>query len=194
VAFELGLQFAGLLLGEKTMHDDTERALIEKIDSLEEKLAVAHEQVRVLKRSQVWTAHQDGWEPEGLPVPRLEMRVECRESDRGYVTERVSTQYLVYRHHLSHLVAVPLGSTSSKGSWPTREVAVRAWSGGIEVPHRDGFHLVHNAKHLKLPAFVISGDEAFEVVLDAHEKHPETGRDYYVGDGTVQAPAKRSAP
>ena len=103
-----------------------------------------------------WTIHAKVSEVENmsLPVPRLEMR--WRElDDWGYNWE--ARYRLVYRHFLSHLVAVPLGNTKRGGDSPpmTNE--------NVDLPIRDGAHIKHDAKLLNLPAFVIYGSKVHQI-------------------------------
>jgi len=83
-----------------------------------------------------------------LPVPRLELR--CEPVDDG--TEWVYS--LVYKHFLGHIVFVTFGITRVSGA-----PAVEPIDGGkLQLPMRDGVHIYHDMKELRLPGFAICGE------------------------------------
>lgn len=86
-----------------------------------------------------------------LPVPRLEIVV---EADEGRWYQRTSHYRLVYRHLLGHHLGVPLGVTITSGGGD--EPPVR--NGRVDLPIRDGAHILNEAKCLRLPAYAVCGD------------------------------------
>jgi len=81
-----------------------------------------------------------------LPVPRLELR--CERVDDGY--EWVYS--LVYKHFLDHIVFVTFSITRVSG-------AIEPTGGGkLRLPMRDGAHIHHDMKELRLPGFAIYGE------------------------------------
>lgn len=97
----------------------------------------------------------DSYHPE-LPVPRLQIKVEDHEYGTRYYYD------MIYRHHLGHLVAVPLGFTRVS-SGPFHHPPAKLEK--IRTPFRDCFHMASDSKHLRLPAFLVDGDrtEVFDV-------------------------------
>lgn len=116
-----------------------------------------------------WTRHRripKGDDLPNLPVPRLQIRYIPLTDGAGRSDwYSYSAVYeLVYRHFLGRaeighdddpdLLAIPLSTTRINGGGgrpPIRE-------GRIDLPFRDGTHIVSDADHLKLPMFVICGD------------------------------------
>lgn len=111
-----------------------------------------------------WTRHRRIRKEDdapNLPVPRLQIRyVPLTEDWYSYM----AVYELVYRHFLGRaeighsddpdLLAIPLSTTRINGGGgrpPIRD-------GKIDLPFRDGTHIVSDADHLKLPMFVLCGD------------------------------------
>ena len=84
-----------------------------------------------------------------LPVPRLELR--CEPVDDG--TEWVYS--LVYKHFLGHIVFVTVGITRVSGARIVEPVDGRT---KLQLPMRDGVHIYHDMKELRLPGFAICGE------------------------------------
>ena len=88
---------------------------------------------------------------QGLPVPRLEIRY------RPYNDHEMVADYgLVYEHLLGETYFVTLGSTKIGGGRVMEE-------GHLDLPFRDGAHIVHDMWHLKLRGFVVNGRHIKEV-------------------------------
>jgi hypothetical protein len=83
-----------------------------------------------------------------LPVPRLELRwIGAQEEPDG------DWEYnLVVNHFTGKVVFYPLGDTEITG----RDEPFYP-NGRIRLPLRDGAHIMHDSKELKLPAFAIRG-------------------------------------
>lgn len=122
-----------------------------EIESLQRKLNDAEERAA---RNHRWTAHIDSKEDPNpdLPIPRLEIRwrdIPERERTDGYA---VLIRYdLVIRHLLGDIVRIPIGGTRTDRR---REI----WQGKVDLPFRDGAHIMHDAAHLRLPAYAIDGE------------------------------------
>lgn len=132
-----------------------EKLLNEKEEELQEvkdKLA-GYEAVEKL----IWMYHSEvdkDEKPEGLPVPRLELRWSTTDEWRY---NAVAVYSLVYKHLLGHLMRVPLGVTTIRGA---SSMNIRALQRkGDSLPFRDGCHIQNEAKQLSLPAFVICEDQ-----------------------------------
>jgi hypothetical protein len=93
----------------------------------------------------------------GLPVPRLELRWigEPEDSDGEWEYN------LVANHFTGVPVFYPLGNTEVTGG-----ASAYLPTGRIRLPFRDGAHIKHDMKELKLPGFVIRGSKT-EALGDA---------------------------
>lgn len=98
-----------------------------------------------------------------LPIPRLEIRYrkpnkrELRH--RGWMGVSVIADYsLVYDHLMGDVLAVSMGSTKIGGGHSEEP-------GYLELPFRDGAHVMNDMWTLKLPAFVINGSKFEEIKL-----------------------------
>lgn len=92
----------------------------------------------------------------GLPVPRLELRIEQTDSDRdGYTWQW--RYMLVHRHFRGDLVGVTLSITQTTGG------GVPMRGDKLDLPFRDGAHIRHDAATLNLPAFVTYKDRAEKI-------------------------------
>lgn len=109
-----------------------------------------------------------------LPVPRLEIRYESITDDSGYTAR--ARYALVYRHLTARddedrIVFVPLGQTKISGAYaPEPRERGGIWQGRSYGPFRDGDHIRHDMRQLKLPGFIIgaSGD-TYEIDLNAED-------------------------
>lgn len=108
-----------------------------------------------------WTRHRrvpkDDDAP-NLPVPRLQIRIV--PLDKSWES-REAVYELVYRHFLGRagighggdpdLIAIPLSVTRISGGNGEPPI----YDGKIDLPFRDGTHIIADAGHLKLPMFVL---------------------------------------
>jgi hypothetical protein len=124
----------------------------ERINELETKL-----QKREYGERWTWMKQSERPEREGLPVPRLEIRWK-KLDEWNWLAE----YNLVYKHFLGHVITQPLSCTKTSGSAPKHSHVQK--NGEIELPFRDGAHIMHDARELNLPAFAISED--------SEEHHP----------------------
>lgn len=118
------------------------RELREQVERLERK-----EEFRKDRAASAWMLQRElpvPYHPE-LPVPRLQIEAEVTDFGATFRYE------LIYRHHLDHLVAVPLGQTTGSGRYEPNGPR-------IYRPHRDCFHMAADMKQLGLPAFLVQGD------------------------------------
>lgn len=158
-------------------------ALGEKIEDLETQLEEANEELQSHRRfaNWGWTIPQYNWPERYRPVPRLELV--WRQVDPGNGRgpswyNRECTYYLVYQHLLGDIVAVPMGHTTVNGGSDSPPIT----GGLVTLPFREGAHVVHDAKQLKLPAYACIVGENNELthitcIVSA--------------DGTVQEPWNR---
>lgn len=103
-----------------------------------------------------WMEHRElpaDFHPE-LPVPRLQFTYFKRD------WELVCRYELVYRHHLGHCVAIPLGQTSTSGGERSKGPFEDVGNGEKElfVPFRDGVHMNTDMKRFGIPGFAIHED------------------------------------
>lgn len=91
-----------------------------------------------------WARHEDFDDDSGLPVPRLEIR--CKNLDTWH--NWTWTYGIVYKHLLKHCVFVPLGYTKCGGGG-----RIPVYEGEPTLPFRDGAHIRHDAKELRLAAY-----------------------------------------
>jgi hypothetical protein len=108
-----------------------------------------------------WARHRTLKEnPEGLPVPRLEIRWH-KLSDDGYLARW--DYALIYKHFLGHILFIPLGQTSIQGGRGEPPI----YNGDeIQLPFRDGPHICHDAMHLNIPAFAICEGRIWILSMD----------------------------
>ena len=106
----------------------------------------------------------------GLPVPRLEILfTEVEHDSRGYT---IYIRYdLIRRHLCDQIVRTPLGGTHTTGS-----LDKRLRDGRIDLPFRDGAHIMHDAAHLQLPAFAILGEHVENLSAAAVDYSSQTKR------------------
>jgi hypothetical protein len=167
-----------------------ENLLSEKEDEADElrgKLAVYEE-----GEAWSWTRHRvvSADPSPKLPVPRLEIRYSALDGDPDGYNGR-ALYCLVYRHYTHGtgglkcddskdcIVFVPIGETRCGGGARPLEPREAQGSGGLFAgrsygPHRDGAHIRHEMRELKLPGFIIgaSGD-TYQVDLEAEAKARE---------------------
>lgn len=108
-----------------------------------------------------WKRHRPVDDDPRLPLPRLEIIYEQRDGWREYV----AIYRLVMQHLVDGIYAIPIGQTKvGGGGEPT----------GPPLPFRDGAHIIHDAAHLRLPAFeIIPGQEPKRI--DLSERLTELG-------------------
>lgn len=157
--------------------DDGEVTKLTVIERLEEQLNTKDAEVAKLKaqvaeaeeekldREWRWARHRESPEAEGLPVPRLEIRW---RPDHAEGWTWVAEYNLVYMHLLTHVVKVPLGSTTVNGF---RKDTKPEHEGQVQLPWRDGVHIRSDMKHLNLPGFAICGTIVNVIEADPHETH-----------------------
>ena len=118
-------------------------------ERLNDELCEAEELIADLKRKLEDKEYTDQWswrhifqiseeDNLGLPIPRLEIRYRLDEynayADYG----------LVIRHYSKHIDFIPLSSTRVS----------KEYAGKLELPFRDGAHIIFDKENLKLPAYV----------------------------------------
>lgn len=102
-----------------------------------------------------WRTFKVGVDPcPSLPVPRLEIVWEEIEKDAEGFT-LVAKYQLVRRHLLGHIEIHQLSYTRTTG---TRDQLISINTGELKTPFRDGCHMGHDARELRLPAYVRSGE------------------------------------
>lgn len=94
-----------------------------------------------------WTRHRASDEAESLPLPRLEIRWSPADDLRR---SWVAVYALVYRHMLGYVFAIPISETRSNG-----HQTPPVHNGVVELPFRDGHHIRHDMREMKLPGFAI---------------------------------------
>lgn len=131
-----------------------EERLAEFLDEREAEITQLRARIEHMEGAEGWRVPSELAEPQVLPVPRLEIVWTAG----GCPGRWIASSFLVYRHLLGHAVALPLGRTISEGGRNYRPDI-----GPISLPFRDGAHLIHDAEHLKLPAYVTCGERSQEV-------------------------------
>lgn len=133
---------------DKTIENKT---AIERLEALLNEKDVELEELREAERRReygeewAWMRQTESDEAEGLPVPRLEIR--WRRSDWWWS----ATYALVYRHLLGQVVIQPLGITRLHGGPPGQPI----YNGKVDTPYRDGVHIRHEMRTLKLPGYAV---------------------------------------
>jgi hypothetical protein len=89
----------------------------------------------------------------GLPVPRLEIRYQPLNG------EVFALYSLVYRHLMGDILAVSLGGTVCGGARVTDPEY-------LELPFRDGAHIINDMWELRLPGFVVNGKKFKPIVFE----------------------------
>lgn len=114
-----------------------------------------------------WCRHREIKEPQTLPVPRLEMR--CIQDEPGSWFNITWEYFLIYRHTLDHIAAVPMGQTTCNGSRDQAPI----FNGVVHTPFRDGVHICNDAEHLKLPAFALCDGRTWMLSMKGGKCHQE---------------------
>ena len=130
-----------------------EERLNTRINDLEHDVAKLEHEIQSQKYHDDWQWRQIkelSKEDNGnLPVPRLELR--WRHSGDGY---NVICDYnLITKHLLGQIILTPLSSTRVGGPGGGEATCQR-----LDTPFRDGAHILHDAKQLGLPAYVVYKD------------------------------------
>ena len=89
----------------------------------------------------------------GLPIPRLEIRYR-KDAYNSY-----ADYGLVTRHLMKHIDFTPMSSTRVSKDYADK----------LELPYRDGAHIVHDKENLNLPAYIVFEGKSKEIPF----KHPE---------------------
>ncbi len=98
-----------------------------------------------------------------LPLPRLEIR--WRVGGEGRATWAIAEYNLVTRHLCDHIQVTPLGKTESRGGVSGEEKCAM-----LDLPFRDGAHLVHDKEQLKIPGYVVYGKNHRLVIAKTPEE------------------------
>ena len=90
-----------------------------------------------------------------LPIPRMEIRYRVDDynayADYGLVT----------RHFMKHIDFTPLSST---------RMGIKS-AESLNLPHREGAHIIHDKENLKLPGYVVYKDKFKEIPYTSpHER------------------------
>lgn len=142
--------------------------LLDKKDAELDQLADELEKTRDYReRDWEWCRHRIIEGKQKLPVPRLEMR--CEQDIPGEWHNITWQYFLVYKHTLGHIAAVPMGQTTSQGSRGQAPI----YNGVIHTPFRDGVHICMDAEQLKLPAFAICDGKTWKLSLVDGKCHQE---------------------
>jgi len=136
---------------EERLHDSLNEAEY-KINKLEQKL-----EDQSYSDDWHWRQIRQLSEEENLdlPIPRMEIRYRVDDynayADYG----------LVIRHMMKHIDFIPLSSTRVSKEYADR----------LDLPHRDGAHLIFDKENLKLPAY-ITYEGKFRVITfkNPHER------------------------
>ena len=135
--------------------------LVNKLEDRDSTIGELKAQVEAYETEEEEKKYQNAWrwrelrkftleENLKLPLPRLEMRWE----GEGW-SNRMATQFLVYRHFLKHIVAVPLGSTQQGGGYDNDDSERQKRT---DLPFRDGAHMKSNMRTMGLRGFVVAMD------------------------------------
>lgn len=124
-----------------------------ELASLKDKLVELEHQ---LEQDHRWSLPRNIENTPGLPVPRLEFKW-TPHPEQGWKSYTVE-YYLVKRHLMGELTAIPLGQTKCSGG-PGRDPRKTSCAGGRpELPFRDGAHACFDAGHLGLPVYLLTED------------------------------------
>lgn len=132
--------------------------LINKLDKKDRRISELEAKVEKFEEEEEASTYKDEWrwrhirewtdkENFGLPVPRLELRWRHTKGGHGIICD----YFLVYRHFLNHIQAIPLGST-------TRHGGIRNEKLPLDTPFREGTHIGSDMEELKLRGFVVNTD------------------------------------
>lgn len=129
-------------------------------ERLNEQLIDAENKIYKLERKLEDSAHTDQWhwrhifqiseeDNLGLPLPRMEIRY--RLDDHNAYAD----YGLVLRHFTNHIDFIPLSSTRVSKDYAKK----------LELPYRDGAHIIFDKENLKLPAYIVYGKQAREITF-----------------------------
>lgn len=124
------------------------------LDERDERIAELETQVDTLngrldRTNWAWAIPRRVEARPSLPIPRLEIEL-LDVSEYEWVWE----YRLVYEHFVDGQIVVPFGKTTGRGSVGP----LRSADKPIELPLRDGAHILHDAEEMRLPAFIIHGE------------------------------------
>lgn len=151
--------------------------LKEKLESLEE-VNRAREEEKEFKEAWSWRQLEtlkaaEKYPDEGpeedtnydLPVPRMELRW---TENPHFNSTRKAIYGIVIEHFLGQIIFIPFGSTKQDGglAYSDRMGSTIQSKGRLETPFRDGAHLLHDAKALNLPVFVVAPDHGIYRQVD----------------------------
>ncbi len=83
-----------------------------------------------------------------LPIPRLEIRY--RKPKKSEDADIVADYGMVYEHLAGEVLFIPMGKTLVSGSHVKSPTF-------LQLPFREGAHIICDMWHLKLPGFLING-------------------------------------
>lgn len=93
-----------------------------------------------------------------LPLPRLEIRY--RKDDYNSYAD----YGLVTRHFAKHIDFTPFSSTRVSKDYADK----------LELPLRDGAHIIHDGKNLNLPAYVVFEGKSKEIPFNNPQERTNT--------------------
>lgn len=144
--------------------DVTER-LNKLLNEKDEQIATLNERIRILELTQEWGdmrhSTKDTDDPR-LPCPRLELRY-TPHNHWGW-HELTVTYALVRQHHLGHYVTTPLGVTTIQSS----RGVVPVYDSKVCLPICDGKDLLHDMRHLNLPAWALCDGKIYDLSDEAN--------------------------
>jgi len=138
-------------------------------ERLNEQLCALEQENRILEEKLEDRKYHDDWhwrqirqlseaENLDLPIPRMEIRYRIDKynayADYG----------LVIKHMLNHIDFIPISSTRVSKEYADK----------LNLPHRDGAHIIHDKENLALPAYIVYKDKFKEVSF----KNPQERTNY----------------
>ena len=131
--------------------------LADQLEEAEDKVRDLEEQIEHRERMENWTwcFHSKMEDDDGLPLPRLEIRL-IEDKVDGY--NHRWDYAMIYKHYTGSIIKVPLGQTRTDGI-----DLVKLCEDGLTTPFRDGVHLAFDSGNLGLPAFVIAGEHVTQL-------------------------------
>lgn len=166
---------------EKALFDAVNTALVEKTNHIEELEEVNAKLKKRLDQSHdaLMVARTNGPDDGVLPVPRLELEWECQDKDWQAFVVRYR---LVYKHYLGAIISVPLSYTRVGQHADNTPWRSRYKPGTLELPMREGCHIMHDAAQFGIPAYAVTPDGT--VLLDKEK--------YVTNAGATGAAARRN--
>jgi len=153
---------------QSALFDAVNTALVEKnnhIEDVETEVATLKKQLReshdalMIARTNgpdaLMIVRTNGPDDGVLPVPRLELVWECQDNDWH---EFVVRYRLVYKHFLGETISVPLSYTRVGQHADNTPWRSRYKPGKLELPMRDGCHIMHDAAQFGIPAYAVTPD------------------------------------